>query len=224
MTPFFETAGQRALDEMQKVMVPAGGTVPPGTYGFLELYCNESGCDCRRVVIYVVRPDDVEKVWATLNFGWETAEYYRRWSGDAGAEQEMASATLEPTGPQTRHAAALLRLFQGIVESDPAYVDRLRFHYAEARAAAGGTTADAAEVGRLARQRFHEATAGPERRLTRTFPREGFTIFTDSNGVEIRVDEYHAKPLRLGWAMLDRLRREARQPQSQGDGAPGINR
>ena len=49
-----------------------------------------------------------------------------------------------------------------------------------------------------------------------SYPREGFEIYLDRGGVEIRVTEYHAKPLKLSWAQLEQLRSEARSAPAAG--------
>jgi hypothetical protein len=84
MVPFFSKVGERAFKEMGTLIVVEGESPPAGPYGFLEFYCDEIDCDCRRVLLQVIRPDTVGKVWATINFGWEKPEYYRAWSHDAG--------------------------------------------------------------------------------------------------------------------------------------------
>jgi len=133
MVPFFAKVGQRAFKEMRTVIVMKGESLPAGPYGLLELYCDEVDCDCRRVLFHVIRPDTGEKVWATINFGWETPEYYRKWSRDGEMANEMASASLEPLAPQTKYSAELLRLFADYVQPDAAYVTRLKKHYAEVK-------------------------------------------------------------------------------------------
>ena len=133
MVPFFSRVGKRAFEEMRTVMVMEGTSLPSGPYGLLEFYCDEVDCDCRRVLFHVIRPDTGEKVWATINFGWETPEYYHKWSRDGDMANEMASASLEPLGPQTKYSPELLRLFADYVQPDAAYVARLKKHYAEVK-------------------------------------------------------------------------------------------
>lgn len=133
MVPFFKFAGDRALDEMRTITVMSGGSLPSGSYGFLELYCDEPGCDCRRVIFQVLRPESGKKIWATISFGWETAEYYRNWSRTPERAEEMASSILEPFGAQTKYSEEILRLFQEYLQADAAYVARLKRHYAEVK-------------------------------------------------------------------------------------------
>ena len=54
--------------------------LPAADYGFLEMFCNEPGCDCRRVFFTVIssRSQDME---AVICFGWEKKEFYHNWAG-----------------------------------------------------------------------------------------------------------------------------------------------
>lgn len=133
MVPFFSKVGERAFKEMRTLVVLEGKALPSGPYGLLEFYCDEVDCDCRRVLLKVIRPDTGEEVWATINFGWETPKYYRTWSRDGEMANEMAAASLEPFGPQTKYSAELLALFVDYVQPNAAYVARLKKHYAEVK-------------------------------------------------------------------------------------------
>jgi hypothetical protein len=53
-------------------------------------------------------------------------------------------------------------------------------------------------------------------RASHEFPREGFTLHVDRDGIEIQVDEYHPRPLKLSWARLEQLRREASATEQGG--------
>lgn len=133
MIPLFSKVGERAFKEMHTLVVMKGGALPTGPYGLLEFYCDEVECDCRRVLFQVIRPDTGEKVWATINFGWETPEYYRTWSPDIDMAHEMSGPSLDPFGPQTKYSAELLALFVEHVQPNAAYVAQLKKHYAEVK-------------------------------------------------------------------------------------------
>ncbi len=134
MTPFYTRFRDLAFQEMRAATVQGRSDIPDDEYGFLELYCDEPDCDCRRVVINVISQTGGPKVWATINYGWESPEFYVRWAGYAAAAQDMAGAVLDPLNPQTRYSSALLRLFEFVLE-DEAYVDRLKRHYQMFKAA-----------------------------------------------------------------------------------------
>ncbi|HEX5219351.1 MAG TPA: DUF1186 domain-containing protein [Verrucomicrobiae bacterium] len=131
MIPFHSRFPELAASETRclRVLDP-GGKLPVGEYGYLEHYCNEPGCDCRRVLLCVTRANAPHTVLATINYGWESAEFYTRWMhGDAQAGRDLASACLDPFQPQSQYADYLLDHFQKAMITDPAYVARLALHY-----------------------------------------------------------------------------------------------
>jgi hypothetical protein len=131
--PFVSRFYDLGLRELRSVTVTHHATLPRGQYGFLELYCNERDCDCRRVILHVLRADTGEKVWATINHGWESPEFYAEWMGNESG-RDAAGPSLEPFGPQTEHSGALLGMFRWQLEEE-AYVARLKQHYEMFRAA-----------------------------------------------------------------------------------------
>jgi hypothetical protein len=136
MVPFYTRFRDLAWKEMRSVTVQDLPPLPPGEYGFLELYCDERECDCRRVIIQVVSPAPNPATWATINYGWETLAFYEKWLGDKQLAQQCQGAELDPLNPQTRYSAVLLELFKSVLQ-DTAYVDRLQRHYALFKASIG---------------------------------------------------------------------------------------
>lgn len=154
MVPFHTKFRDLAFRETRTVVVRGYEALPDGDYGFLEFYCDEFGCDCRRVVLQVVTPDGGAKVWASINFGWERPRFYRKWmSGNAKAAAGMAGATLDPLNPQTEHSQALLRLFRDVVLRDSGYVQRLKRHYEIFKGVADPGRVAQRSRGRIARTR-----------------------------------------------------------------------
>lgn len=104
--------------------------LPAGDYGFLEMFCDEPDCDCRRVFFYVVSSvrKDVE---AVVTWGWETRSFYARWMKDDDPEVlfTLKGPALNPGSPQTNLAPALLSLVQTVLLRDPEYVQRVKKHY-----------------------------------------------------------------------------------------------
>lgn len=70
MVPFYSEFRDLAFREMHVVGVFGRESLPAGEYGLLEFYCDERGCDCRRVILHVLRSDTGRQVWASINFGW----------------------------------------------------------------------------------------------------------------------------------------------------------
>ncbi len=127
MVPFYTRFRDLAFKEMRSATVRGWPDLPDGEYGFLELYCDEPTCDCRRVIIDVITPAS-PKIWATINYGWESLEFYEQWIRDKETARECYGAALDPLNPQTKYSDTLLRLFNQILQ-DEAYVERLKRHY-----------------------------------------------------------------------------------------------
>ncbi len=130
MEPLYFVLPDLAMKETRVVHLRGRDDLPDGEFGFVELYCNEANCDCRRVIINVMDPATGPKVWATINYGWESPEFYEEWMRDKELAKEAVGASLDPFNSQTPYSHAFLRLFQWAIE-DESYVERLKRHYAQ---------------------------------------------------------------------------------------------
>ena len=104
--------------------------LPAGEYAFLEMYCDERGCDCRRVFFHVMSRQR-EKVEAVIAWGWEDTEFYAEWfkDGDDDAIAELKGPVLNLGSPATELAPALLEVVRNVLLKDPEYVERIKRHY-----------------------------------------------------------------------------------------------
>ena len=132
MSPFWERFPEIAARETRTLaLFGPQESLPAGNYGFLELYCDDPACDCRRVLLQVRSEARPATILATINYGWETAAFYTQWlHGDRAGAREITQAELDPINPQTKFAPAFLRLFQKVVLPDTDYIHRLQRHYA----------------------------------------------------------------------------------------------
>jgi len=87
------------------VLPDSGGGLPEGEYGFVELYCDERGCDCRRVLFSVIRRSH-QGIQAVIAWGWEDFDFYAKWfqSDDADAIAELKGPILNAGSPATKLA------------------------------------------------------------------------------------------------------------------------
>lgn len=100
-----------------------------GEYAFVEFYCEDLACDCRRVFLEVIARHRQDEVLASINYGWEKETFYRkRMPWDPRAPKEIVQGSLDPINEQSEHAEELLDLFQRHVLDEP-YRLRLRRHY-----------------------------------------------------------------------------------------------
>ena len=104
--------------------------LPAGSYGFLEMFCNEPSCDCRRVFFCVVS-EKSNQIEAYITYGWENPTYYREWLGfdDPHAISDLKGPALNVGSPQSSLAPALLNLVRETLLRDEAYIDRIKRHY-----------------------------------------------------------------------------------------------
>jgi len=128
MRPFFTEFDDLALRETRDATVKGYKGLPDGSYAFLEWYCDEPDCDCRYVRIVAISRDTGQKPLATINYGWESIEFYKNWLGDDEDVEGLKGPALAPA-KQTELAPYLLELFKVAGLEDEDYVKRLRRHY-----------------------------------------------------------------------------------------------
>ena len=120
----------RIFDRDAKIFAvsdPTGG-LPIGEYVFLDHYCNNPFCDCRRVMFRVVEYKSYETL-AYIHYGWESEEFYRKLSGSRHVAHRGRTAVLDPDREQSELAPALLKHFQKFIRRNEAFVGQLREHY-----------------------------------------------------------------------------------------------
>ena len=130
---FHELCPEVAMQETRTIIVPPGARlgVPEGTYQYIEMFCDEPGCDCRRVFFTVVSADQQETE-AVISWGWEDLAFYTQWLGfgDEDMAKEMQGPILDLGSPHSRKAEVLLQLARKMLLADPLYVERIKRHYA----------------------------------------------------------------------------------------------
>ena len=98
--------------------------LPNRRFFFLEAYCAEPRCDCRRVMLSVV-DGETRAVAATINHAFEPP---------GPPHEDEPQTFLDPLNPQSPMANDLLAQFLLMVEHDPAYQERLERHYLACKA------------------------------------------------------------------------------------------
>lgn len=127
--PFYFEDQNGEPGKLRQIMVLQDGLdLPQDTYVFLENYCINKNCDCRKVMINAISKSN-PKILGTFTYGWEELKYYTKWlSGDKELAIELKGPALELGGIQSEYAEILLRKFKGLVE-DEQYRERLKEHY-----------------------------------------------------------------------------------------------
>jgi len=131
MRKFGELFPEVAARQMVLLWVdPPRKRLPVKSYGLLEYYCDEPGCDCRRVMLDVVS-DYRGRVFASICFGWESLEFYRKWAGtrDLGDASPLKKGVLDPAALNCDWADVLLDHVRREVLANPKMVARFKRHY-----------------------------------------------------------------------------------------------
>lgn len=130
--PFYRFFPQLAVEETRSItLLEAQDGLPPGEYAFIEMYCADPKCDCRRVNFSVLKKGQDEPV-ASISWGWEPREFYARWmSGNPDPDEidDCKGPSLNPLAEQSRLSPAILALCKNVLIQDSAYVERIRGHY-----------------------------------------------------------------------------------------------
>lgn len=118
-----------AKRETRSAAVFGRDDLPDAEYGFIEMYCTDPKCDCRRAIIKVISEQAPGIEIATLNYGWDTEQFYARFLGDGAFAKDAAGVSVEWSSEQSDFVYGAKKLFEEVL-LDPDYVERLKRHYA----------------------------------------------------------------------------------------------
>jgi hypothetical protein len=104
---------------------------PITCYSLLEYYCEEPACDCRRVTLDVVSPELPGRIFASIGFGWETSDFYKKWGQARGllGPCKLRNGVLDPSELNCDWADLLLRHIRRNILRNPKQVALFRRHY-----------------------------------------------------------------------------------------------
>lgn len=105
-------------------ILPPERRIPPGRYSFIETYCQDPDCDCRRVLLKVFS-HELKQTVATIGHSFEPPG-----PDDLVPEQTF----LDPISQQSKWSKAILEVFLTQVLDD-VYAERLVRHYEAVKAA-----------------------------------------------------------------------------------------
>ena len=115
----FQQIFPKSLDPIKTLtLTRRSGTIPKGTYGFIECYCTEPGCDCRRVMVLVLNEKMKQKGVICLGFD---------------QDGPMDGPFLEPSASKVAYAGELLEYFVKTLNADPGWLDLIYRQYRAVR-------------------------------------------------------------------------------------------
>ena len=123
MVPFQQIFPRNNDPYMELTLLSKYGKAAKGAYTFVETYCTDKGCDCRRVTLLVLSPKG--KLAAVIGFGFDPRE-------------PLAGPFLDSFHKQSAAARDLLDIFTGHINEDAEWQGRMHDHYCQVRSHVDG--------------------------------------------------------------------------------------
>ena len=120
--------------QVRSVGIRKSPQLPDGEYTFIDMYCSDPRCDCRKTMIQIMHGGRLVSI---INFGWESPAFYENWMGKSAkghAMPEMHDASIDITSPNIVSQHGVLALFNALL--DDMWVAKFKRHYAKVKAAA----------------------------------------------------------------------------------------
>lgn len=127
--PFHEKFPEIAKKETRSIIAIEDPELPKGNYALIESYCDEVGCDCRRV-FFNVFSERRNEIVAVIAYGWENSKFYADWFGDNDSHiiEDLKGPSLNLASPQSKLAPILLDRIKHVLK-DKHYIERIKRHY-----------------------------------------------------------------------------------------------
>ena len=116
---------------VRSVRIAQSPQLPDGEYSFIDMYCSDPKCDCRKTMIQVMHNG---KLVSTISFGWESAEFYKNWMGsdaDDDSFPPMNGASIDITSPNLASEEGILGLFNALLND--MWIAMFKRHYKEVK-------------------------------------------------------------------------------------------
>ncbi|MDY6987085.1 MAG: hypothetical protein SWQ30_03425 [Thermodesulfobacteriota bacterium] len=129
-TPAGEIIG--SAHQVRTVTISDSPQLPDGEYRFIDMYCTDPFCDCRKTIIQVFRNGAFV---ATINYGWEPPSFYKKWLGGGCHDEitvQMHGASIDISSPNRVSPEGILGLFNALL--DEKWIEIFKQHYGAVKA------------------------------------------------------------------------------------------
>lgn len=116
-----------AAHQVRTVSIKLSPQLPDGEYSFIDMYCADPGCDCRKTMIQVMHKGELVSV---INYGWEPAPFYEKWMGSSATENPISTmhgASIDITSPDLVSRGGILALFNALLND--IWIAKFKRHY-----------------------------------------------------------------------------------------------
>ncbi len=114
------------LHKVLTVKITQHPNLPDGEYSFIDMYCSDRSCDCRKTMIHVT----LDGVFVSLiNYGWQDEKFYRKWMGvnDLYPLDPLWGASIDFASPDRVSREGMLELFHVLLSEE--WKSTLMNHY-----------------------------------------------------------------------------------------------
>ncbi|CAN5855971.1 hypothetical protein BH11VER1_BH11VER1_19420 [soil metagenome] len=123
--PAGEILGPECL--VRTVVIADDPHLPSGAYTFLDTYCTDNTCDCRKTMIQIFHE---KKHVSTVSYGWESPKFYLRWlknTNDRELAEEMSGLSIDYSSPDLVSPKGILLLMNHLL--DEKWISILKENY-----------------------------------------------------------------------------------------------
>lgn len=113
--------------QVRTVVIADAPYLPSGEYTFIDTYCGDNTCDCRRTIIQIFHD---KKLVSVVSFGWESPKFYLRWlnsTKDRKLADEMSGLTIDFSSPDLVSPKGILLLVNHLL--DEKWISMLKENY-----------------------------------------------------------------------------------------------
>ena len=119
--------------QVRTVSITQSPQLPDGEYSFIDTYCADPECDCRKAMIQVMHNG---KLVSVINYGWESAAFYEKWMGSSGKDIPMPmmhGVSIDISSPDLVSRDGILALFNMLLND--IWIVKFKRHYDEVKVA-----------------------------------------------------------------------------------------
>jgi hypothetical protein len=110
--------------QIRTVRISSSPNLPDGEYGFIDTYCTDIDCDCRKTMIQVRHNG---RFVSLINYGWENPLFYEKWMGGDVDIPPMSGPSIDITSPDLVSRDGMLDLFCALLNEE--WKKRFKRHY-----------------------------------------------------------------------------------------------
>lgn len=113
--------------QIRSVVLAGDPNLPSGEYTFIDTYCTDNTCDCRKTIIQIFHE---KKLVSIVSFGWESPKFYLRWlksTKDRKLAKEMSGLSIDFSSPNRVSPEGILQLLNHLL--DEKWISMLKENY-----------------------------------------------------------------------------------------------